>query len=122
MYLQVRVAPAQSSAGVQSSSAPAAPAGIRRVPALRQVLPASRRADGPCIPHAPLRRALRVAVQALVSVRGAAVRASVPVREALLVRAAAWSRLRAKRRVPNVRAVRHAAVDVSSTRRPKKAR
>ena len=118
---------ALSSVAVPSFSAPAvpgAPAAIRRVPAPPQALLASRQGAVQCIPPAPRLAARRVAVPASGNVRvvPVAVPVSAPVPAVLLALAADLSRLRVRRRVPSVRVVRHAAVDASNTRRPKKAR
>jgi hypothetical protein len=120
-----RALPVSFNADVRSSSALAVLAGIRRVQAPRQALPVSRQAAGPCIPPAPRRPVRQVAVPALASVRVVArvvVQASASVPAVLRVLAAGWYLLRARHRVLNVRAVRRAAVDGSSTRRPRKAR
>jgi hypothetical protein len=105
-------------------AAPAAPAAIRRVPAPPQALLAFLQAAVLCIPPAPRLAARRVAVPASANaqVGPVAVPGSVPVPAALLALAADLSRLRVRRRVPSVRVVRHADVDASNTRRPKKAR
>jgi hypothetical protein len=114
---------ASSSVDVRSSSVLVAPAVIRRVLALRLGLPASLQAAGPCIRPARLRPALPADVLALASVlvARAAVPALVLVPAALLGPAADFC-LQAKHRVLSVRVVRHAAVDASSTQRPRKAR
>ena len=125
MHLPVQVpAPASSSADVRSFSGPAVPAVIHRVPARPQGLLASQQAVVPCIPPAPRLAAPRVVVPALANgqVAQVAVPASARVPAVPVVPAADWFRPRAKRRVLSVRVVRHAAVDASSTRRPKKAR
>lgn len=118
---------ALSSVAVPSFSVPvvpAAPAAIRRVPAPPQALLAFLQGAVPCIPPAPRLAARRVAVLASANAQvvRVAVPGSVPVPAALLALAADLSRLRVRRRVPSVRVVRHAAVDASNTRRPKKAR
>ena len=125
MHLPVQVPDrASSSADVRSFSGPAVPAVIHRVPARRRALLASLQAVVPCIPPAPRLAAPRVAVPA--SANGQAAQVAVPASASVLavpvVLAADWCRPRAKRRVLSVRVVHHAVVDVSSTRRPKKAR
>ena len=113
---------APSSAAGQSSSGPAARAAIRSVQAVPPAARAVLQDAGPCTPHALHPAALRAVVPASVHVLvvRVAVRASARARE----RAPAVDscRLRVKRRVRNVRAVRRAAVDASSIRRPRKAR
>jgi hypothetical protein len=105
-----------------SSSVQAALRAIRSVPVRRQVHPAFQLDVGPCI----LRVLRPVAHQAdaPASANAPAARAAVPAsaRVPEWEQVEAWYRLQAKRRVHSVRAVRHAAVDVSSTPRPKKAR
>lgn len=126
MRLLAPVARVRFSVAVQSSSALAGlevPAGISRVLAVQLALRVSSRAAARCTPHAPRLPALLVAVPALVRVRVvlvaglASVRA--PVRAAVLV---VWFHLRVRLHVHSARAVRRAAVDGSSIRRPRKAR
>ena len=88
-----------------------------------QALLASQQAVVPCIPPVPRRLVLRVAVPASASVPvvQVGVPALVPVPEVLPGPVADSCLQAARRRVPSVRAVRRAAVDASSTRRPRKA-
>ena len=109
--------------GVPSSSVRVARLAIRSDPARHPELQASRQVAGLCIRPVLRQLARLAAVPASDSVRVArvAVPASVRVPAVLLVLAADFC-LQARHRVRSVRAVRHAAVDASSIRRPKKAR
>ena len=114
---------ASSSVGVPSSSVLVARLDIRSVPAPHPELQASRQVAGLCI-RPGLRQLARLAVvPALDSVLVALAvdPALVPVPAVLLALAADFC-LQAKHRVRSVRVVRHAAVDASSTPRPRKAR
>jgi hypothetical protein len=118
---------ASFSAADPSSSAPVDQAAIRSVQALpqAQALPVAFQQDaGPCIRRAPHPQALRAADRALVRVPvvPVAVPASASDPVVPLGLAADSCRLLAKHRVRSVRVARHAAVDVSSIRRPRKAR
>jgi hypothetical protein len=123
--LPARVARVRFSAAVRSSSAPVGLvvlADISHVLAGLVALLVSSRAVARCTPHAPRPPALLVAGPALVRVR--VVPAAGPVLVRALARAVlvASFRLRVRLRVHSARVVRHAAVDGSSTRRPRKAR
>jgi hypothetical protein len=113
---------ASSSAAALSSSVPVVRAAIHSVP-VRPRAQAVRQDAGPCIPRALPPAALQADVPASASVPVAQVGdlALVPVPAVLLVPAADFC-LQAKHRVRSVRVVRHAAVDASSTPRPRKAR
>jgi hypothetical protein len=115
---------ASFSVGVPSFSVRAAQAAISSALAPRPVLQAFRRVAGPCIPHVPRRAARRAAVLASASVRVARAvdLALASVRVGRGAPQVAWCRLRVKHHVRSVRVVHHAAVDASSTRRPRKAR
>jgi hypothetical protein len=118
-----RLAPAApfSAAGL-SSSVRVVQGAIRNVLARPQAHQASRLDDGLCIPPVPRPVAHREDAPASVHapVARAAVLALVRVPAVLLVLAADFC-LQAKHRVRSVRVARHAAVDASSTPRPRKA-
>jgi hypothetical protein len=98
----------------------------RSVPALPQVQArpvASQQDAGPCIPRAPRPQALLAAVRALV--RDPVVPAAVPALArgpVAPLEPADSCRLPARHRVRSVPVARHAVVDASNIRRPKKAR
>jgi hypothetical protein len=119
------VALARFSAAVRSSSALVArvvPAGISHVRVVRVALRVSSRAAAQCTRHARRPPALLVAGLALVRVRVVLVAGLVSVRAPVRAVLVVWFRLRGRLHVRSVRAVRHAAVDGSSIRRPRKAR
>jgi hypothetical protein len=123
--LPARVARVRFSAAVRSSSAPAGLvvlADISHVLAVLVALRVSSRAVARCTPHAPHPRALLVDGRALVLVRVVLVAGLVLVRAPVQAVLVVWCRLRVKLHVRSARVVRHAAVDGSSTRRPRKAR
>ena len=109
--------------GVPSSSVPVVRLSIRSVPAPQPEVQAFRQVAGLCIRPVLRQLARLVAVPASGSVRVALAvdPALVPVPAVLLVLAADFC-LQAKHRVRSVRVVRLAAVDASSTPRPRKAR
>jgi hypothetical protein len=108
---------------VPSSSVPVARLAIHSVPAPHPELQASRQVAGLCIRPVlrQLARPAGVPASGSVLVVRAVDPALVPVPAVLLALAADFC-LQVKHRVRSVRAVRHAAVAGSSTRRPRKAR